>query len=129
MTGTGDSFCAGADLGRLIPLLSRARPPEDDFDRALIADRMIFQTAFLRRFELWKPIIAAVNGFCLGGGCELAMLCDIILAAESARFGQPEINLGLMPGAGSPTEPESEPHESEIPARIGLTTRPGAALE
>ena len=56
LTGVGDVFCAGADLGRLIPLLSKARPPEDEFDRAMVAERSIFQTAFLRRFEIWKPI-------------------------------------------------------------------------
>ena len=88
LTGSGRAFAAGADLTEL----SKATAVE---------------LALGRRFELWdrirrisKPIIAAVSGYCLGGGNELAMNCDIILASETAMFGQPEINVGIIPGAG-----------------------------
>src|SRR6187200_3219092 len=59
-----------------------------------------FITKWYRVSDARKPIIAAVAGFALGGGCELAMMCDIIIAADTAKFGQPEINLGVMPGMG-----------------------------
>ncbi|MGH7805404.1 MAG: enoyl-CoA hydratase-related protein [Candidatus Binatia bacterium] len=101
LTGTGDSFCAGADLGRLIPLLSKARPPEDDWDRAMLADPEIFQTAFLRRFELWKPIVAAVNGFALAGGTEILQATDLRIAAPEAKFALTEPTRGIIPGGGS----------------------------
>ena len=89
VTGAGDkAFVAGADINEF------ARDtPEGARDRALRG-----QQVFDLIERLGKPVIAAVNGFALGGGCELAMACTLRLAADSARFGQPEINLGLIPG-------------------------------
>jgi enoyl-CoA hydratase len=88
LTGSDDAFSAGADIKEL----SEATP-------VTLIER--------NQFALWdrlkrvaKPVIAAVSGHALGGGCELAMSCDIIIASETARFGQPEINIGIMPGAG-----------------------------
>src|SRR5215510_7595580 len=70
-TGAGDkAFSAGADLGRLIPLFSGARQPEDEWDRRLLADPRLRQIATLREIPLYKPVIAAINGFCLAGGAE-----------------------------------------------------------
>lgn len=91
LTGAGvKAFVAGADIAELA-----SQSPLSAKDRSLAG-----QTVF-RRFEaLRKPVIAAVNGFCLGGGCELAMACHLRIASESARFGQPEVKLGIGPGYG-----------------------------
>jgi len=91
ITGAGPkAFVAGADIGELAQ-----QGPFDGKARALVGQ------AVLRRIErCGKPIIAAVNGFALGGGCELAMACHIRIASESARFGQPEVKLGIAPGYG-----------------------------
>ncbi len=88
LTGSDRAFAAGADIKEMLP----RRYPE------------VMREDFIAPWEIVttvkKPVIAAVAGFALGGGCELAMMCDIILAAETAKFGQPEINLGVIPGAG-----------------------------
>ena len=86
--GSERAFAAGAD----IETLSKTSPFE-----AATSDRLARWDAIR---TIGKPIVAAVSGFCLGGGNELAMLCDVIVASETAQFGQPEINLGLIPGAG-----------------------------
>jgi enoyl-CoA hydratase len=82
------AFAAGADIAELA-----AGTPI-----SLYESRRIDQWDTVR--DLRTPVVAAVSGFCLGGGCELAMLCDLVVASETAKFGQPEINLGLLPGAG-----------------------------
>jgi enoyl-CoA hydratase len=88
LTGSEKAFAAGADIKEM---------QDKTFAEAFLGD-------FISRWEnvskTRKPVIAAVAGFALGGGCELAMMCDFILAADDAKFGQPEIKLGVMPGAG-----------------------------
>ena len=88
LTGNDRAFAAGADVGEMVKAV-----PVD-----MLTGYRFQQWDRIRRIS--KPIIAAVRGFALGGGCELALLCDIVIAGEGARFGQPEINLGIMPGAG-----------------------------
>jgi enoyl-CoA hydratase/carnithine racemase len=102
ITGAGDrAFSAGADLARLIPLYTRARAPEDEWDRRVLEDRSIQGVALLRGYPLYKPVIAAVNGFCLAGGTELLQATDIRVAAEHATFGLFEVKRGLIPAGGS----------------------------
>jgi enoyl-CoA hydratase len=88
LTGNEKAFAAGADIKQM-------------------ADKTAIEMLVIDQFTTWdqirktnKPIIAAVSGFVLGGGCELAMMCDMIIASETAKFGQPEIKLGVIPGAG-----------------------------
>ena len=102
LTGAGDrAFSAGADLERLIPLFSGARAPEDDWDKRLMADFSLFQAALLRGFELYKPVIAAINGFALAGGAEIVQATDIRLATPHAQLGLSEVKRGLIPAGGS----------------------------
>ncbi|MGH7965797.1 MAG: enoyl-CoA hydratase/isomerase family protein, partial [Candidatus Binatia bacterium] len=102
ITGAGDkAFSAGADLHTLIPLLSGARKPEDEWDRRVLADPTLVATLQLRGFTLYKPIIAAINGFCLAGGTELIQATDLRIAAEHATFGLMEVTRALLPAGGS----------------------------
>src|SRR5262249_25214451 len=102
ITGAGDkAFSAGADLGRLTPLMSGGRPPEDEWDHRLLANPKLGQIAMLRGFPLYKPIIAAINGFCLAGGCELMRATDIRIAADHSTFALTEVKWSLLPFAGS----------------------------
>jgi len=89
ITGNEKAFAAGADIGVM---------KDYGYMDAFMGDYITRDWEHIRRVR--KPVIAAVAGYALGGGCELALMCDIVIAAETARFGQPEINLGVMPGAG-----------------------------
>lgn len=89
LTGSEKAFAAGADIKEM---------KDRSFVDVLVSD--FITHGWERISTVRKPIIAAVSGFALGGGCEIAMMCDVIIAAENAKFGQPEITLGIIPGAG-----------------------------
>ena len=88
ITGAGKAFVAGADI---VAMQSQTAVEGKVFGA-------LGQGVFLKLEKMLKPIIAAINGFALGGGCELAMACDIRIASDQARFGQPEVGLGIIPG-------------------------------
>ncbi len=90
ITGAGErAFCGGADIKDTLPFMKEHRDQP-----------WAFPATPMRGLEIWKPLIAAINGMALGGGLELALACDIRIASETARFGTPEVTLGLMPGWG-----------------------------
>jgi enoyl-CoA hydratase/carnithine racemase len=102
LTGSGgEDFCCGGDLGAVIPLWTGQRQPETELEQRLVADYGIVDRVLLKDPMLDKPVVAAVNGRALGGGCELLQATDFRIAAEHAEFGLPEPKVGIVPGGGS----------------------------
>jgi enoyl-CoA hydratase len=129
LTGAGNrAFCSGADLGRLIPLVTRQREPDDEWDEQLLADRDAFADGLLRGFQLYKPVIAAVNGDALAGGTELVLASDLRVAANHATFGLTEVARGIIAGAGGVSRtPRQVPYCKAM--EILLLGRPMPAAE
>ena len=102
LTGAGDkAFCAGADLDRLVRMMQGLRPPETAYDERIKADYTIIYKGLLRNYQVFKPIIAAVRGFCVAGGTEILSCTDIRVAGDDARFGLAEVKWSLFPMGGS----------------------------
>jgi len=111
LTGGPKVFAAGADIGDMAE-----RTPIEQLQRDQTG-RWLKVTSFT------KPLIAAVNGYALGGGCEMALMCDLIIAGDSARFGQPEINLGIIAGAGG-TQRWTRTAGKYVSMEVNLTGQP-----
>jgi enoyl-CoA hydratase len=102
ITGAGEkAFCAGADLARLIPLFTGVRQPETEADKAIAKNPLLSSKALLRDFEIYKPIIAAINGHAIAGGLEMLYSTDIRIACPEARFGLQEVKWAIFPAGGS----------------------------
>ena len=112
VTGSERAFAAGADIKEMQPKSYSQMYREN-----------LFGEQFDRIARIKKPIIAAVAGHALGGGCELALVCDFIIAADTAKFGQPEITLGIMPGLGG--TPTSDPHYRQVQGDGSVPDRAG----
>jgi enoyl-CoA hydratase/carnithine racemase len=118
ITGSGDrAFCAGADVGTTLPRMKKNK-----------GQPWKFEPTPMRGMDLWKPMIAAVNGLALGGGFEIVLACDIRIASEKALFGLPEVTLGLIPGwGGTQRLPRAVPQA--IAAEMLFTGKPISAQE
>jgi enoyl-CoA hydratase len=102
LTGAGEkAFCAGADLDKLIPMITGLRPPANEFDERIKADYTIIYKGLLRNYQVAKPLIAAVRGFCVAGGTEILTCTDLRIAGDDARFGLAEVKWSLFPMGGS----------------------------
>ncbi len=101
LTGTGSAFCAGADLGQLIPMMSGARQPENEWDERVVNDPGITSRALLRNFDPETPVIAAINGHGIAGGMEIIQGTDIRVSVPEARFGVQEVKWAIFPAGGS----------------------------
>lgn len=145
LTASGnEDFCCGGDLGGVIPLWTGARQPANEIEEKLLADPMIMDKVMLKGEPLYKPVIAAINGRALGGGCEILQATDIRLASDAAVFGLPEPKSGIVPGAGSMVRLArqlpyahamkllltAEPIDAQTAQQIGLISEviPAAAL-
>jgi len=134
LTGDDRAFAAGADIGQMAEASAIEVLRDDNFAR------------WARFRAIHKPVIAAVGGYALGGGCELALMCDLVVASETAQFGQPEVKIGIIPGAGGTQRwartagkvrameavLTGEPVRAVDAERMGLVNRvvpPGAQLE
>jgi enoyl-CoA hydratase len=102
LRGAGEkAFCAGADLDRLVRMMQGLRPPETEYDRRVLDDHAIIYKGLLRNYDVVKPIVAAVHGFCVAGGTEILSCTDIRIAADDALFGLAEVKWSLFPMGGS----------------------------
>ena len=116
LTGSERAFAAGADITQMVDASPVDVLRDDNFSR------------WARLRALHKPLIAAVSGYALGGGCELALMCDLVVASESAQFGQPEVKLGIIPGAGG-TQRWARTAGRMRAMEIVLTGEPVSAVE
>ncbi|MEH6403582.1 MAG: enoyl-CoA hydratase-related protein [Sneathiella sp.] len=101
LTGTGSVFCSGADLGELIPIISGAKTPKDEWDKQVAENPRLTYEALLRNFDTEKPVISAIQGHAIAGGMEIVQGTDIRVAASGVKLGVQEVKWAIFPGGGS----------------------------